>query len=66
MITVKINGEQLQTDARTLAELLQQLNLEGRRCATMVNGAIIKRAAREAQELQAGDDIEIISMVGGG
>lgn len=64
--TVLINGDTNQTQAATLAELLRELGLHERRCATMVNGDVVKRDARDERGLSEGDKIEIIAMVGGG
>lgn len=63
---VTINGETQDIEPCTLAALLERLKLHEARCATMINGRIVRRAERETTELQAGDSVDIISMVGGG
>lgn len=61
-----INGEIKNLEVQTLAELLEQLGLHGMRCATMVNGRIVKRFDRPTARLAPDDQVDIISMVGGG
>lgn len=63
---LSINGEPKETSAPDLAALLEELGLHERRCATMLNGEIVRRQDRAAQPLSEGDSIEIIAMVGGG
>lgn len=65
-MTVTVNGEKREVGEKTVAELLQRLNFHQRRCATLLNGQLIRRAQREAAQLREGDQVEIISMVGGG
>ncbi|MEO8376783.1 MAG: sulfur carrier protein ThiS [Candidatus Sumerlaeota bacterium] len=65
-MTVTINGERQTLGNQTVAQLLAALELHERRCATMVNGQIVKRVDRAYRLLQEGDEVEIISMVGGG
>ncbi|HMZ52771.1 MAG TPA: sulfur carrier protein ThiS, partial [Candidatus Sumerlaeota bacterium] len=62
-MTVTINGERRILGDQTLAELLASLDLHERRCATMVNGEIVKRVDRAGRLLRDGDEVEIISMV---
>ena len=63
---VTLNGEPAAIDATTVQALLEKLELHGARCATMINGRIVRRAERESTAIQPGDVIEVISMVGGG
>ncbi|MCC6548015.1 sulfur carrier protein ThiS [Candidatus Sumerlaeota bacterium] len=65
-MTVTINGERQTLNDQTVAELLRALDMHERRCATMVNGEIIRRVDRASRQLKEGDAVEIISMVGGG
>ena len=62
-----LNGEPYAGEgAGSVAELLAQLKLEGRRVAVMVNDEIVRRQDHAARQLADGDRIEIIHMVGGG
>jgi sulfur carrier protein len=61
-----INGEKQQVSAQDLEALLEELKVAGVRCATMINGRIVKRADRPTTALHEGDTVEVITMVGGG
>ena len=67
MITLQINGKQVELDGPTpLMDYLQKLGVNPRAVAVEHNGTIIERAAFEAVTLDAGDSVEIVRMVGGG
>ena len=67
MISITVNGEQHPLE-RTLScsELLQRLDLAGRRVALERNGEIVPRSRLPEQVLADGDRIEIVVAVGGG
>lgn len=66
-MNVFVNGEeQTIDDPCTVAEMLRRLGLHDRRCATVLNGSILRRPDRETTLLKAGDSLDIVSMVGGG
>lgn len=50
----------------TVADLLGELGLEGRRVAVERNRQIVKRADWAATPLAQGDQLEILHFVGGG
>ena len=64
---VKINGEirEFQTTL-TVAELLVQLELSGKRLAVERNGEIIPKSQHATTTLNAADKLEIVIAVGGG
>ena len=64
MITV--NGQQIQKNTKLLTELLSQMNLSDQLCAVEVNKKLIPFRERDAYQLQEGDDVEIVTLVGGG
>ena len=64
MITV--NGEQIQKNTILLTELLSQMNLSDQLCAVEVNKKLIPFRERDTYQLQKGDDVEIVTLVGGG
>ena len=67
MITLQVNGKQVELDGPTLLlDYLQQLGVNPRAVAVEHNGTIIERAAFEAVRLDSGDNVEIVRMVGGG
>ncbi len=64
---ISINGENRNFDrGLTLAQLLSQLELAGKRIAVELNEAIIPRARHGETLLHDGDKIEIIHAIGGG
>lgn len=64
---VTINGEARQIpDHLNLQELLGHLNLGAERVAIERNREIIKRERWSAVQVQAGDQLEIVHLVGGG
>ena len=62
-----VNGEARDIDdGLSLAQLLEQLELSGKRIAVELNEAIGPRARHAETVLEAGDKIEIIHAIGGG
>jgi len=67
MITIKVNGETRQIkENATVAELLQELGVGGRRVAVERNREIINRDSYRSTVIQDGDVFEVIEFVGGG
>lgn len=66
-ITIHINGE-LQTCSpqMKLPQLLEQLQLNPRLIAVEYNGEILHRQFWAETQIQAGDRLEIVTIVGGG
>lgn len=65
MITV--NGEARQGfEGKTLEELLRALGYQTARVAVERNGAIVKKDGYGGAVVQEGDQIEVVSFVGGG
>lgn len=62
-----VNGDILETsNAGTIQELLDELNIEPGRVAVEVNLSIIKKADYSTFRLNDGDKVEIVNFVGGG
>lgn len=62
-----INGEQQQVPAgTTIAELLDQLNLQPRYVAVERNRELVPRGQHAECLLQSGDRLEVVTLVGGG
>jgi len=62
-----VNGEPLEVaEGLNAAELMDLLELSGKRLALEINQEIVPRSAFETHRLQAGDRIEIIQAIGGG
>jgi sulfur carrier protein len=67
MITLYVNGEERLCEPQTLLpNFLQQLGLNPRLVAVEYNGEILHRQYWETTQLQAGDRLEIVTIVGGG
>ena len=66
-ILITLNGAQRELPAPlTFTQLLDELELAGRRLAVERNGAIVPRSAFEDLRLADGDRIEVVIAVGGG
>ena len=62
-----INGENEDLDfSATVGELLDSLRLARQRVAVEVNGALVPRASYDSTALNDGDQVEIVTFVGGG
>ena len=67
MINVSVNGavRSIGADA-TVAALLAEMQLTGKRVAVERNGEIVPKSLHGATPLTAGDQLEIVVAVGGG
>jgi sulfur carrier protein len=65
-ITIRVNGQDEELSARTLAALLDARDIPARGIAVAVNGAVVPRAAWAATNLRPGDQIEIVRARQGG
>jgi len=68
MMTLTINGNarSFEASAFTVAQLVGQMGLEGKRIAIERNGEIVPRAMFGETPLVSGDKLEIVGAVGGG
>ena len=68
MLSIVVNGAPhfCRDERSTVADLLSELALTGKRVAVEMNGEIVPRSRYEASPLAAGDKLEIIAAVGGG
>ena len=67
MLSIVLNGSPHRCDdALTVAELVRELALQGKRVAVERNGEIVPRSRHGDTRLAAGDRIEIVAAVGGG
>jgi sulfur carrier protein len=66
-ITFQVNGEtQRCLDQTPLPDLLQQLGFNPRLVAVEYNGEILHRQFWEQTNVQPGDRLEVVTIVGGG
>ena len=63
---VKINGEKLNIAGKTVAEYLATTNYDPKRIAVERNGDIVPKSQYADTLLCDGDNVEIVSFVGGG
>lgn len=63
---IYLNGQAIDTHCQNLLQLIQQLELEGKRFAVEANEKIIGKNQLEHTAISAEDRIEIIHAVGGG
>ena len=67
MIELSINGEPRSFPAPlTLSQLIEALELTGKRIAIEKNGEIVPRSLHADTSLASGDRLEIVVAVGGG
>jgi sulfur carrier protein len=64
---LNINGQSRQVvDGTTVAELLQELRLDGKPVAVEVNLELVPKQRHAEYRLAEGDRLEIVTLVGGG
>ena len=64
---IRVNGEpKTLADGLTVAELLVELSLEPTRVAVERNGQLVRRTTFADAALADGDELEIVTLVGGG
>ncbi|MEO8485644.1 MAG: sulfur carrier protein ThiS [Betaproteobacteria bacterium] len=67
MATISVNGaSRALARGSTVADLVRELALEGKRVAVELNGAIVPRSRYGETPLATGDRVEIVGAVGGG
>ncbi|MBR1430725.1 MULTISPECIES: sulfur carrier protein ThiS [Ruminococcus] len=63
---VKINGELLEKDGKTVTEMLADMEISGQRVAVEINEEIVPKAKYDETILKDGDRVEVVRFVGGG
>lgn len=64
---VHVNGEAREIEpGATVAALLAAMKIEAAQVAVEINAAVVRRARHAEVQLQPGDQIEIVTFVGGG
>jgi thiamine biosynthesis protein ThiS len=67
LMQIRVNGEDQEVaDGTTVAGLLERLQIRPERVAVERNRLVVKRATWLQAKLEAGDEIEILTFVGGG
>ena len=65
-IMVKINGTEYDLAGKTLTEYLESADYDRKRIAVERNGEIVPKAKYDETVLENGDELEVVSFVGGG
>ncbi len=66
-LNVVVNGEKREVESgMTVLDLLQTLKIRSGPVAVEVNSTVVRRAQHAAYRLSEGDEIEIVTLVGGG
>ena len=66
-VSISVNGVSRPfAPSQSVADLVRDLDLEGKRIAVEVNGEIVPRSRYADTRLNAGDRVEIVGAVGGG
>ena len=63
---IKLNGQERETSAQTVTELLQELNWSVVGVAVAINQSVVTRSEHPTHRLTENDEIEIIRAVQGG
>ena len=66
MIEVTVNGETRQTSSATVRELIEELGIGEQPVAVERNREVVPRKQHGEAELQEGDVLELVTLVGGG
>ena len=62
-----VNGEHRAcSGTQTIAELLAEMALAGKKVAVEKNGVIVPKSRHEQEVITPGDNVEIVTAVGGG
>lgn len=63
---VKINGELLEKDGKTVSEILADMEINSQHVAVELNEMIVPKAEYSKTMLKDGDTVEVVRFVGGG
>jgi len=66
-MTITVNGQSLSLDTpMTVRGIVERFGLGNAACAVEVNRAVVPRRQHEQRQVNDGDQIEIVTLVGGG
>jgi sulfur carrier protein len=63
---VKINGELLDKNGKTVSEILAEMEINSQHVAVELNEEIVSKAKYDETILKDGDTVEVVRFVGGG
>ena len=64
--TIVLNGEARPFEGQTVSDLLRELGLDSRQVAVERNREVVPRAEHGSTTLAEGDQLEVVTFVGGG
>jgi len=65
-ITIQLNGEEQIIHAGSLSDMVEELGLSKRMIAIERNLEVVPKSQYDSTQLEAGDRIELVHMIGGG
>ena len=67
MLDVVVNGKsKALTGPVSILQLIQDMDLQGKRIAIEINGEIVPASQHSSVQLSSGDSVEIVGAIGGG
>ena len=67
MLEIIVNGKSRSiTGPVSVTQLIQEMDLLGKRIAVEINGEIVPASQHSSYQLSSGDNIEIVGAIGGG
>jgi sulfur carrier protein len=67
MLLVQVNGEPYEMEeAATVLDVIERMKLRAGYVAVEVNAQLVPREAHGQRRLESGDEIEVVTLVGGG
>ncbi len=67
MVSLRVNGESRNFERElTVAELLRELGITSEAVAVEVNREVVPRSQHSSRRLHEGDEVEVLTFVGGG
>jgi sulfur carrier protein len=66
-IVIKLNGQETEvTETDTIVDLLRKNSIPIKFCAVELNGEVIPRTEHVTKTFKSGDNVEVVTLVGGG
>jgi len=66
-VRIRVNGEERElSDGASVADLIEALELRPELVAVELNRVIVRREVRALTKLSEGDQVELVTLVGGG
>ena len=64
---IQVNGETMEfANGATVSDVIQRMELQGKRLAVEVNEDIVPRSEHTGFSLSEGDQVEVVHAIGGG